>query len=108
MGSILRPSLSARQRRRRQRHPQRPPLVETSAGPELLVHVQFETIYPFPDGNGRLGRLLITFLPCVAGAIREPILYLSLYFKTNRNTMNCLTVSAPRLGDLARIFSNGR
>jgi Fic family protein len=49
-----------------------------------LVHVQFETIHPFLDGNGRLGRLLITFLMCVAGAIREPIFYLSLYFKTNR------------------------
>src|SRR5579863_1803609 len=49
-----------------------------------LAHVQFETIHPFLDGNGRLGRLLITFLLCVAGAISEPILYLSLYFKSNR------------------------
>jgi Fic family protein len=39
-----------------------------------LAHVQFETIHPFLDGNGRLGRLLITFLLCAAGAIREPIL----------------------------------
>ena len=49
-----------------------------------LAHVQFETIHPFLDGNGRLGRLLIAFLLCIAGAIREPILYLSLYFKTHR------------------------
>jgi len=49
-----------------------------------LAHVQFESIHPFLDGNGRLGRLLITFLLCAAKAIREPILYLSLYFKTHR------------------------
>ena len=49
-----------------------------------LAHVQFETIHPFLDGNGRVGRLLITFLLCHAGVLREPLLYLSLYLKQNR------------------------
>ncbi|HEU4557824.1 MAG TPA: Fic family protein, partial [Longimicrobium sp.] len=50
-----------------------------------LAHVQFETIHPFLDGNGRLGRLLITFLLCAEGALSEPLLYLSLYLKQNRS-----------------------
>jgi len=49
-----------------------------------LAHVQFETIHPFLDGNGRLGRLLITMLLCEQKALQEPMLYLSLYFKTHR------------------------
>lgn len=49
-----------------------------------LAHVQFETIHPFLDGNGRLGRLLITLLLCLNGMLDEPILYLSLYLKQNR------------------------
>ena len=65
-------------------HDERPDLpVLVKAG---LMHVQFETIHPFLDGNGRLGRLLITFLLCATGCLKEPLLYLSLYLKAHRNT----------------------
>lgn len=50
-----------------------------------LAHVQFETIHPFLDGNGRLGRLLITFILCAEGVLDAPMLYLSLYLKKHRD-----------------------
>lgn len=56
-----------------------PPLVKAG-----LLHVQFETIHPFLDGNGRLGRLLIALFLVEKGVLREPLLYLSLYLKTRR------------------------
>jgi len=64
-----------------------------------LAHVQFETIHPFLDGNGRIGRLLVTFLLCHAGMLREPLLYLSLHLKQNREEYYRLLDLVRREGD---------
>ena len=64
-----------------------------------LVHAQFETIHPFLDGNGRVGRLLITLMLCAHGILREPLLYLSLYFKANRGAYYDRLQSVRETGD---------
>ncbi len=64
-----------------------------------LAHVQFETIHPFLDGNGRVGRLLITLLLCHDGVIPQPLLYLSLYLKKNRATYYELLQHVRETGD---------
>ena len=64
-----------------------------------LAHVQFETIHPFPDGNGRVGRLLITLLLCSTGVLHKPLLYLSLYFKQHRSEYYELLNRVRRTGD---------
>ncbi|MDE2877646.1 Fic family protein [Candidatus Palauibacter soopunensis] len=67
-----------------------------------LAHVQFETIHPFLDGNGRVGRLLITLLLCHDGVLREPLLYPSLYLKQHRDTYYALLDEVRRTGDWER------
>jgi Fic family protein len=64
-----------------------------------LAHVQFETIHPFLDGNGRVGRLLITLILCHARVLREPLLCLSLYLKENRATYYQLLDRVRREGE---------
>ena len=64
-----------------------------------LAHVQFESIHPFLDGNGHLGRLLITLLLCEQKVLRQPMLYLSLYFKTHRKHYYDLLNNVRTTGD---------
>ena len=67
-----------------------------------LMHVQFETIHPFLDGNGRTGRLLITLLLCDGGMLKLPLLYLSYYFKSNRQYYYDLLNNTRENGDWER------
>jgi Fic family protein len=64
-----------------------------------LMHYQFEAIHPFLDGNGRLGRLLITLLMCERGALAHPLLYLSAYFEQNRDEYYNRLLSVSSDGD---------
>lgn len=73
---------------------QTPPLIKAA-----LAHVQFETIHPFLDGNGRLGRLLIALQLANDGLLREPLLYLSLHFKKHRQTYYQLLNAVRLSGD---------
>jgi Fic family protein len=72
----------------------RPPLIEAG-----LAHAQFETIHPFLDGNGRVGRLLITFLLVHRGALRRPLLYLSYFLKLHRAEYYDRLMDVRRRGD---------
>lgn len=64
-----------------------------------LAHVQFETIHPFLDGNGRVGRLLITLILCNEDVLRAPLLYLSLYLKEHRTRYFDLLMAVRNEGD---------
>ena len=64
-----------------------------------LAHAQFETIHPFLDGNGRLGRMLVTLMLCDAGMLRAPLLYLSLYLKRHRTRYYALLDAVRKQGD---------
>lgn len=75
-----------------------------------LIHAQFETIHPFLDGNGRMGRLLITFWLCQQEILSKPLLYLSYYFKQNRNEYYNKLMAVRENGDWEgwiKFFLNG-
>ena len=83
-----------------------PPLIKAA-----LVHAQFETIHPFLDGNGRLGRLLIAFLLCDWKVLNRPLLYLSYYFKAYRSEYYARLMDIRTKGDWeawVKFFSSSR
>lgn len=71
-----------------------PPLIKIA-----MIHAQFESIHPFLDGNGRMGRLLITFWLCQQKILSQPLLYLSYYFKKNRNEYYDRLMQVRKKGD---------
>ena len=82
-----------------------PPLIRCA-----LAHAQFETVHPFLDGNGRIGRLLITFMLGVENILARPLLYLSYYFKRNQNEYYDMLTATRERGDWegwVRFFLNG-
>jgi Fic family protein len=82
-----------------------PPLIKAA-----LAHVQFETIHPFLDGNGRVGRLLVTLLFCAERVLSEPLLYMSLYLKHHRARYYDLLDAVRRNGaweDWLEFFADG-
>jgi len=64
-----------------------------------LIHYQFEAVHPFVDGNGRVGRLLITFFLCERGALPQPLLYLSAFFEHHRHEYYARLLEVSRSGD---------
>jgi len=85
--------------------PQLPPLVQAA-----LVHYQFETIHPFLDGNGRIGRLLIVFFLVVRDRLPSPLLYLSPFFEARRETYYDALQGVRQRGELdswLRLFLDG-
>jgi Fic family protein len=78
-------------------HSDMPPLIKAA-----LAHVQFETIHPFLDGNGRVGRLLVTLILCHDKVLREPLLYSSLYLKQHRRQYYTELNAVRESGDFER------
>jgi Fic family protein len=69
-----------------------------------MMHYQFEAIHPFLHGNGRVGRLLITFFLCARGVLKLPLLYLSSYFEENRSEYYDCLMAVSQQGDWERWF----